>query len=86
MQFISLNSIKKHKCYYRSMFLYHICRYFDHKSKYRINIMMHCTDNVWGHAWLTKNGKAFLIPDRKVLPFVLEKVGENEHYIYWITT
>ena len=78
--------IQKHKCYYRSLLLYNVCRFFDYKSKYRINIVMHCTDNAWGHAWLTRNGKTFLTPNQNVLPFVLQKVGENKRYIYWITT
>lgn len=81
-----LSRIKNHKCYYRSRFLYHVCCFFDHKSNYRINITMHCVEKAWGHAWLTKNGKTFLIPNRTVLPFVLEKIGESERYIFWITT
>ena len=78
--------ISKHKCYYRSLFLYHVCRIFDHRSKYRINIVMHCSDNEWGHAWLTRNGKTFLIPNRNILSFVLEKIGESNRYIFWTTT
>jgi len=78
--------IRKHKCYYRSLFLYYMCRFFDQKSNYRINIMMHCMDRVCGHAWLTRNGKTFLIPNRRMLPYVLEKIGESNRYIFWITT
>jgi hypothetical protein len=76
----------KHKCYYRSHFLYRICCFFDKKSIYRINILMHCSEKAWGHAWLTRDGKTFLIRNRKVLSFVLEKMGENSPYIFWITT
>ena len=83
----SLFQIYKHKCYYRSLFLYKVCRLFDYKSNYRINIMMHCIrDNAWGHAWLTRNGKSFPIRNRNVRPFILEKIGENNRYIFWITT
>ena len=81
-----LYQMQEQKCYYRSLFLYYICCFFDHKSKYRINILMHCFENVWGHAWLTRNGKTFLIPNRNFLPLVLEKIGENNRYIFWITT
>jgi hypothetical protein len=76
----------QHKCYYRSLFLYNICRFIDRRSIYRINIMMHCSRRVWGHAWLTRNDKTFLRPNRQALPFILEKIGENNRYIFWITT
>jgi hypothetical protein len=46
--------------------------------------MMHCSEKAWGHAWLTRNGKTFLRPNRHVLPYVLEKIGENNRYIFWI--
>ena len=82
----SLRFYLKHKCYYRSLLLYHLCRIFDFKSAYRVNIVMNCTDNAWGHAWLTRNGKTFLIPNRNVLFFVLEKIGETNRYVYWIST
>jgi hypothetical protein len=81
-----LSRMKRQKCYCRSLLLYNICRFFDCKSNYRINIMMQCFDSVWGHAWLTRNGKTFLIPNRNILPHVLEKIGENNRYIFWIAT
>jgi hypothetical protein len=86
MQRFNLKKIFKHKCYYRSLLLYNICRFFDKKSTYHINIMMHCSEKAWGHAWLTRDGRTFLIRNRNIIPFVLEKAGESKRYIFWITT
>jgi hypothetical protein len=48
--------------------------------------VIHCAKKDWGHAWLTRNGETFGIKNKEVLPFVLKKIGENNKYIYWITT
>jgi hypothetical protein len=80
-----IKNIMQHRCYYRSLFLYNICYLIDRGATYRINIMMHCSKKAWGHAWLTRNGKTFLIPNKHVLPFILEKIGENNRYTFWIT-
>jgi hypothetical protein len=77
--------VLKHRCYYRSLCLYYICRMLDSRSAYRINIMMHCSDDAWGHAWVTKNGKALLTSNRIANPLELKKIGENNRCIYWIT-
>ena len=76
----------RQKCYHRSLLLYRLCSFFDRKANYKINIYMQCSQEPFGHAWLTRNGKTFILKNKQILPFVLEKVGENNCYIFWITT
>jgi len=83
---IELKKIVKHKCYYRSLLLYWLCSFFDRKANYKINIYMECSQTPFGHAWLTRNGKTFILDNNKILPFVLEKIGESNKYIFWIVT
>ncbi|MDR1764288.1 MAG: hypothetical protein LBR64_10145 [Dysgonamonadaceae bacterium] len=84
MTLFKLKKFSEHRCYYRSLLLYGICSFFDRKSFYRINIMMYLGGRTCGHAWLTRNGKTFIRPNRNVLPFELEKIGENSRFVYWI--
>ena len=79
-----LTKIFKHKCYYRFLFLYGLCSFFDRKADYKINIYMRCAQESFGHAWLTRNGKTFIVKNKQILPFVLEKIGESNKYIFWI--
>jgi len=82
---IELTKVLKHKCYYRSLLLYRLCSFFDKKATYKINMYMECSHIPFGHAWLTRNGKTFILKN-KLLPFVLEKIGESHKYIFWIAT
>jgi len=82
---IELTKILKHKCYYRSLLLYWLCSFFDRKACYKINIYMQCSQIPFGHAWLTRNGKTAILKNRP-LPMVLEKIGESNKYVFWITT
>lgn len=81
----NISRIRKHKCYYKSLFLYRICVFFDKKAEYRINIVMRCDKDPWGHAWLTRNNKTFLTYNRTALPYIIEKIGENKYINFWIT-
>ena len=81
---IELTKILKHKCYYRSLLLYGLCSFFDRKANYKINIYMDCSQTPFGHAWLTRNGKTFILKNKQILPVVLEQIGESNKYIFWI--
>lgn len=82
-----IRRVTKHKCYYKALCLYCLFTTIDRFGEYKINIFIHCGHRKdRGHAWLTRNGKTFLIPNRTLLPYVLEKVGETHRYIFWITT
>lgn len=81
-----IKDIFQHKCLYRSLLLYWICRFFDRKAAYQINIMMRCFQKDAGHAWVTRNGKIFYMHKYKLCPFVLEKIGENNKYVFWLAT
>lgn len=83
---IEIKKIVKHKCYYRSLLLYRLCSFFDKKATYRINIYMQCSQIPFGHAWLTRNGKTFILKNKHILPTILEKIGESNKYIFWVTT
>lgn len=84
---VFIQKITTHKCYYRALCLYRLFTTIDWFGEYKINIFIHCGHRKdRGHAWLTRNGKTFLIPNRTILPCVLEKIGENNRYIFWITT
>ena len=82
---MELTKIVKHKCYYRSLLLYRLCSFFDRKATYKINIYMQCSQLSFGHAWLTRNGKTVILKN-KLLPVILEKIGESNKYIFWIAT
>lgn len=36
-----------------------------------------------GHAWVTRNGKMFLIPNPSVNPVYLTILGGDEKYVYY---
>jgi hypothetical protein len=48
--------------------------------------MMRCFQKDAGHAWVTRNGKIFYMHKYKLCPFVLEKIGENNKYVFWLAT
>jgi len=83
---MELTKIFKHRCYYRSLWLYRLCSFFDRKANYKINIYMQCSQLPFGHAWLTRNGKTVILKNRQILPTILDKIGESNKYIFWIAT
>ncbi len=72
-------------CLKKSRFVYWICKTLRLKGDFKINIYLKYYDDGrpdTGHAWLTRDGKDFAFAF-KSLPFKLEKIGENEKYVYW---
>ena len=52
---------------------------------YKINIVLtFYPTGTRGHAWVTRNGKKFLLPNRSIVMSKLNMIGENEKYRYYV--
>lgn len=80
------SKFKKNKCLYISLLIYHIFNTIDFWGDYKINIVVVLYKDYpdYGHAWVTRNGKNFLLRNHSVDPLSLESIGMSEKYAYWI--
>jgi len=81
----------KHKhwgqCRLISEIVYATCKLLHLKGDFKINILQYMRgDDIRprGHAWVTRNDKdLFLTPAHR--PQMMNKIGENEKYRYWVS-
>lgn len=81
------SKFKKNKCLYISLLIYHIFHTIDFWGDYKINIVVVFYKKYpdRGHAWVTRNGKNFLLKNNSVNP-QLELIGESNKFRYWTTS
>lgn len=74
-----------HKCLILSEIVYFFARIFDRKHNYRINIIVtFYGDRDKGHAWVTRDGKDFMITNPTVIPSKYTEIGSSEKYRYFV--
>ncbi len=80
------DKFKKNKCLYISLLIYHIFNLIDFWGEYKINIIVVFYNRYpdRGHAWVTRNGKNFLLKNDSVKLSELETLGLSKKYNYWI--
>ncbi|MBQ9077478.1 MAG: hypothetical protein IJY31_06520 [Muribaculaceae bacterium] len=80
------DKFKKNKCLYISLLIYHIFNTIDFWGDYKINIVVVFYKDYpdYGHAWVTRNGRKFLLRNKSIDPLSLEQLGMNKKYRYWV--
>lgn len=81
---IILKKDEPNRCLAISEIIYKLFHSIDKFSDYKINIVMDfSSEYAQGHAWVTRNGKMFLIPNPSVNPVYLTILGGDEKYVYY---
>lgn len=84
MQIIPSRS-KLHNCLTISEIIYKIFHTIDKYGDYKINIVLTFYPyGDRGHAWVSRNGKKFLLANKSIILSKLSVIGENEKYRYYI--
>ena len=84
MQGICIKKNVPNKCLVLSEIIYGLFHAIDKFGDYRINIVMDfCSEYAQGHAWVTRNGKMFLLSNPSIVSSCLLRLGEDKKYIYY---
>lgn len=75
----------KNKCLFLSEIIYRLFRLVDRRGDYKINVVVtFYPSGDRGHAWVTRNGHDFLLPNPTIVMSSLSVVGENTKYRYYV--
>ena len=72
-------------CIKVSELIYYIFSTIDFWGLYKINIVMSfCDSDDYGHAWVTRNDRNFLLKNRSVIITDLIEIGSSNKYRYYV--
>ncbi len=75
----------EHYCIKVSELIFFVFSTIDIFGRYKINIVMSfCDNDDYGHAWVTRNNRNFLLKNRSVVLDDLIEIGCNDKYRYYV--
>ena len=81
---LAFNRKSPNRCLVISELVYKVFHAVDKFGDYRINIVMDfCSEYAQGHAWVSRNGKNFLISSRSIDSSLLAELGGDGKYLYF---
>ena len=76
---------QSHQCLTVSEIIYGFFHAIDKTGIYKINIVLtFYPTETRGHAWVTRNGRKFLLANHSIIMSKLSMIGENEKYRYYV--
>ena len=79
------NKKRSHRCLAVSEIIYAFFHAIDKIGIYKINIVLtFYPTGTRGHAWVTRNGKKFLLANHSIVMSKLSMIGENKKYRYYV--
>lgn len=82
-----LNIKPSHFCLKVSEAIYKFFSVIDFLGQYKINIVLSFYGDIdYGHAWVTRNNKNFLLKNRSIDLSDLTEIGQNDKYRYYIVS